>query len=122
MPFSFSWQTFMHNENLIFQVRLFVYFMQPSGVRPGSLVLNQDRDGRGRSLWTSLGKMGQFLELEVGSRVCEGNAVSKENPIALERERLAEPLLYSIFKEISPSIRIYSTPPYFLLLFHIFHS
>lgn len=120
VPFSFSWQTFMHNENSIFQVQAFVYFMQPSGVRPGSLVLNQDRDGRGRSLWTSLGQDGPVPGTGGGEQGVRRVTSQRKIHIALERERLAEPLLYSIFKEISPSIRIYSTPPIFCCFFTFF--
>lgn len=120
VPFSFSGQTFMHNENLIFQVQAFVYFMQSSGVRPGSLALNQDRDGRGRSLWTSLGQDGPTPGTGGGEPGVRGVTSQRKTHIALERERIAEPLLHSIFKEISLSIKIYPTPPIFCCFFTFF--
>lgn len=104
----------------ISQVQALVYFMQPSGVQPGSLTVNQNLDGRDRSLLTSLGQDGPTPGNGGGEPGVRGVTSQRKTHNTLERERIAEPLLYSIFKEISPSIRIYHTPPIFCCFFTFF--
>ena len=94
--------------------------MQPSGVQPGSLTVDQDCDGRDGSLLTSLGQDRPTPGTGGGEPGVRGVTSQRKTHITLERERRAEPLLYPIFKEIPPSIRIYPTPPIFCCFFTFF--